>query len=403
MAARDEERVLQLTEKLKEARLDALFCTLPSNVLLVSGYWPVVGTAVAFFTCEGQSAVLAPKDEEEFAKSGWADQVRFFEPASLHKVSSVGEALEGPLRQLASDLKLGSARIGHEAGAFSEPGSYVASHLYGQERERLLKASAPGANLCDARKILNDLKSVLTAAELEHVRTACKVARDAYSQGIKFLRGGLMETEVANLFRAPLSIRGLCDPNANRADGDVFCMSGTNSAKAYAAYQRSTSKKIDLKGPVLIHCNSYVDGFWTDITRTYLIGESGKETTQLDTLLRARDAALAAIKPGACAADVDEAARSVLREAGLEREFKHATGHGVGFEAINHNARPRIHPRSKDVLKEGMVFNVEPGLYFEGRYGMRHCDMVVVNSGGCELLTCMDQLEDLLLAPSSAA
>jgi Xaa-Pro aminopeptidase len=100
----------------------------------------------------------------------------------------------------------------------------------------------------------------------------------------------------------------------------------------------------------------------------------------------ARAAALSAIRPGATGAEVDRAARSVLAERGYGPEFKHPTGHGVGFAAIDHNARPRLHPKSPDVLEPGMVFNVEPGLYFEDG-GMRHCDMVAVTDNGAELLT----------------
>ena len=72
---------------------------------------------------------------------------------------------------------------------------------------------------------------------------------------------------------------------------------------------------------------------------------------------------------------------------GFAKEFRHATGHGVGFSAANHDAIPRIHPKSKDLLEEGMTFNVEPAAYFDGYGGMRHCDVVAVTSTGVEVLT----------------
>ena len=67
--------------------------------------------------------------------------------------------------------------------------------------------------------------------------------------------------------------------------------------------------------------------------------------------------------------------------------FPHGTGHGVGFAAIDHTARPRLHPAADDVLQPGMVFNVEPAIYLEGYGGLRHCDMVVVTPSGAEVLT----------------
>ncbi|HJT79488.1 MAG TPA: M24 family metallopeptidase, partial [Gemmataceae bacterium] len=85
--------------------------------------------------------------------------------------------------------------------------------------------------------------------------------------------------------------------------------------------------------------------------------------------------------------DVDGAARGVLRQRGYGDLFKHGTGHGVGFAAINHNARPRIHPASDDVLEAGMVFNVEPAVYVEGYGGIRHCDVVAATDTGAEVLT----------------
>jgi Xaa-Pro dipeptidase len=95
---------------------------------------------------------------------------------------------------------------------------------------------------------------------------------------------------------------------------------------------------------------------------------------------------------------VDRAARDELDSRGLGRGFKHPTGHGVGFAAIDHNAIPRLHPRSEDRLEVGMVFNVEPAIYLEGTGGLRHCDMVSVTESGADLLTPFhDTLSELTL------
>jgi Xaa-Pro aminopeptidase len=88
-----------------------------------------------------------------------------------------------------------------------------------------------------------------------------------------------------------------------------------------------------------------------------------------------------------------------MREHGFAKEFKHSTGHGVGFAAINHTAHPRIHPASEERLEVGMVFNVEPGLYFHGYGGLRHCDMVTVTDSGAEVLTpFQSSLQELIVA-----
>ena len=90
---------------------------------------------------------------------------------------------------------------------------------------------------------------------------------------------------------------------------------------------------------------------------------------------------------GVRAADVDAAAREVLASRGFGALFKHSTGHGVGFAAIDAGAQPRLHPASPDVLAAGMVCNVEPAIYIDGYGGIRHCDVVAVTEHGCEVLT----------------
>jgi Xaa-Pro aminopeptidase len=90
------------------------------------------------------------------------------------------------------------------------------------------------------------------------------------------------------------------------------------------------------------------------------------------------------VKPGAATAEVDEAARKVLRKAGLGRQFTHSTGHGVGLEI---HESPRIAAGQKEKLEPGMVITIEPGVYFPGKWGIRIEDMVAVTDTGCEVLT----------------
>ena len=98
----------------------------------------------------------------------------------------------------------------------------------------------------------------------------------------------------------------------------------------------------------------------------------------------AQQAAIAAVKPGITAGEVDAVARKSLRKAGLGRYFTHSTGHGVGLEI--HEA-PRIANRQREILEPGMVITIEPGVYFPGKWGVRIEDMVMVTPAGCEVLT----------------
>lgn len=139
---------------------------------------------------------------------------------------------------------------------------------------------------------------------------------------------------------------------------------------------------------VLVHANNYADGYWTDITRTQTLGEPDEKQRKIySAIAEARQAAFAAIKPGAKCSAVDQAAREVIAKHGFAGNFPHSLGHGVGFAAISANARPRIHPASDEVLETGMTFNVEPAVYIHGYGGARHCDVVAVTNAGVELLT----------------
>jgi Xaa-Pro aminopeptidase len=165
-------------------------------------------------------------------------------------------------------------------------------------------------------------------------------------------------------------------------------MSGPNGSRAYLAFARSTDRRLARGDLVLVHCNSYADGYWTDITRTYVLGApSARQREMYDAVLAARSAALEAIRPGARAADVDGAARRTLASRGFGDGFRHGTGHEVGFGAVAHTAPPRLHPTSPDVLETGMVFNVEPAIYIDDVAGLRHCDVVAVTEAGARVLT----------------
>ena len=382
------ERVERIRRVLQHYQWDLLICALPKNVLLLSGYWPVVGTGIAIASFDGRVGLLVPEDERDLANGGWADEVRTFQPGSLEKIVTAAEAIQSPLHEMIQSFSKTSASVGFEVGAISEPVSYSAMHLYGGAMRSLLGEALPQATLIPADEALADLRAVKTEVEISRLRTACEIAGKAFVHGSKHLNAGISEVEAATSFREPLSTSLVRFPALRRADGFAWCMSGANSALAAGAYARSRTKRIERGDLVLVHMNSYADGYWTDVTRTYSIGKpDDRRQPMYEAIFEARQAALDAIRPGAKAADIDTAARNVLDARGFGPQFKHSTGHGVGFDAIDANALPRLHPRSGDTLEAGMVFNVEPAIYFEGYGGIRHCDMVAVTPAGVEVLT----------------
>lgn len=400
----DAERVARIQDCLRQENLDAVVATLPGDVLLLSGYWPVTGAAIAIATREGQVGVLAPQDEQTLAERSWANPLHLFAPGSLERLMTLTEAVREPLAGLVATLGLSQARVGYRHGPSAEAATYAAMHLYGPALPDLLHETLPQAALVPADALLARLRGVKTPTEISLIRRACRIAEAAYAQGAAHLRPGLWETEAAAYFRAPLSTAGVGFGGAKRADGFVYVMAGPDSAQASGAYARSRDVEMQPNDLALVHCNSFASGHWTDITRTFHFGPPDDRTRGLyEAVAEARRAALDAIAPGVRAADVDRAARAVLESRGLGPNFKHSTGHGVGFAAFDPNSLPRIHPASPDVLETGMVFNVEPAVYFDGWGGLRHCDMVTVTETGVELLTPFLTEMDELVRPNDAA
>src|SRR5574337_1854078 len=114
---RDPERIERIRRGLRHVHLDAILCTLPDYVLLLSGYWPVVGASIAIATSEGRICLIVPEDEEELARAGWADEILTFRPGRLDKLQSTSDAAFEALRECAQALGITHARIGYEHGA----------------------------------------------------------------------------------------------------------------------------------------------------------------------------------------------------------------------------------------------------------------------------------------------
>jgi Xaa-Pro aminopeptidase len=228
---------------------------------------------------------------------------------------------------------------------------------------------------------------VKTDRELGLLSHACAVAAAGFAAAADAVQPGICEVDLAAAAQTAFD-RSPRAHGFQRSYGYFYCMSGPNAAKAGAAFARTRRRVVEQGDLVMIHANTCADGHWTDITRTYTAGAPTKMHIEVRTAIdEARQAALAAIRPGVTGSEVDRAARTVMEQHGLGKEFKHSTGHGVGYAAANPNGRPRIHPLSPDVLSEGMTFNVEPAAYFEGIGGMRHCDVVAVTKSGVRVLT----------------
>ena len=385
--AADPERNARTAAVLLDAHLDAAIVSSPTQVLLMTGYWPVMGSSVALFSSDGEVHLVVPEDEVELAAKTSSAHITSYQPANLRSLNSPIDSLKVALRSILAKLGLAKARVGIEVALGVQPSSYAVSTVYHSSLATLLQELLPRATFVGSDEMFECMKAAKTATELDLLQKTCCVAAAGFLKAEAAIQPGLREPEIASALQAAFDTTPLAS-EFERSYGYFFCMSGPNSAKASAAYARTRQRVVEPGDLVMIHANTCGDGYWTDITRTYTAGEpTARQNDIRAAISEAREAGLGAIRPGVMGRDVDHATRLVMKAHGLGEAFRHASGHGVGFAAANPNGRPRIHPLSQDVLEEGMTFNLEPAAYFDDYGGMRHCDLIAVTKVGAKVMT----------------
>jgi len=227
------------------------------------------------------------------------------------------------------------------------------------------------ASLVEALRLVKD------EDELAIMREAALMGCALFTHILEFLRPGLREIDVA----AELEYRA----RLNGAEGMSFETIVASGERSAMPHGRATEARLPRRGFLTLDFGIIHKGYCSDMTRTVYFGRPrADERATYQAVLDAQQAAVAAVMAGVSCGEVDEAARSVLRQAGLAEAFSHSTGHGVGLEI--HEA-PRLGAGQTSRLQAGMVVTVEPGAYLPGRFGVRIEDMVAVTRTGCEVMT----------------
>src|SRR5436190_10991885 len=181
---------------LDQTNWDLLACSMPSNVLLLSGYWPAAGYSIALATRNGHIVLIVPEDEDEVAERSWADEVATYCPVPLDRVTTAEEPVFEVFVEVKRDLGITADRIGFEQSETFEPVGY-APNLFRGSAARLLRRAFPSATLAPADELLAQMRAVKTVAEIQHIRTACALAEQAFLYGSHQLRTGLTEAQIA--------------------------------------------------------------------------------------------------------------------------------------------------------------------------------------------------------------
>ena len=245
------------------------------------------------------------------------------------------------------------------------------------QHEQLGKQLGARVTLRPTGGIVEELRSIKSPSEILRIRKSVMINSEAYFRTLKRFKIGLREQEIAAELDFHMRVLG-----AEKPAFETIVAAGPHSALPHA---HPGPRRVETNELLLIDMGATAEGYTSDMTRVTFTGTPSKKIRDMyQAVLEAQLAAIGTVKAGATTAKVDGAARKVLREYKLEKEFVHSTGHGLGLEI---HETPRIGRKDKTKLQAGMVITIEPGVYLDGLGGVRIEDTVLVTENGCEILT----------------
>lgn len=242
----------------------------------------------------------------------------------------------------------------------------------------LLQMALPAAHFASAEAAMSGLRMLKDPQEVAAMRKAVEIAQAAFENTLPMIRVGVTEREIAS----ELTIQLLRAGSASDMPFAPIIASGPNSANGHAV---PTDRQIQPGDLIVVDWGATYNGYISDLTRTLAFHPLDPELARIaEVVLAANRAGCAAARQGVTAGSVDQSARKVIEDSGYGKYFVHRTGHGIGMEG---HEPPYIFGENDLVLKPGMAFTVEPGIYLPGRGGVRVEDNVVISETGADVLS----------------
>ncbi len=233
-----------------------------------------------------------------------------------------------------------------------------------------------GAEIKNCSEELMQLRMIKSEEELACVKKACEIIQEAYHNAIKLAKTGVTEKEIADKIRSEIIRLG--------GEGESFETIVAFGANAAVPHHETGETKLTENTAILVDTGALFNGYCSDLTRMAFFGTPDEEfKNAYDAVLTANLTAFDKIVGGMRGKDADAIAREVLKQRGYGDYFTHSLGHGVGLEI---HERPNVSPRSRDNLDENAVFTVEPGVYLNGKFGIRIEDTATIKNGKAERL-----------------
>lgn len=344
-------RLSLLRQEMEAARLDGFLVTHRPNIFYLSGF--TGSSAVLVMTKSSLTLFTDPRYTIQAQQEAQNARVRIVR-GSL--VVSAGEQL----------ARKRSRRIGFEAARLTVAQKSLLEESVG-DRQRWVP--------WDGR--IEAVRAVKDGAELSIMRQAAAIACSSWREILPLIKPGVLENDLAAELEFRMRRKGASGPAF-----DTIIASGPRGALPHA---HASARAVGKNELVVCDLGAILRGYSSDLTRTVFVGRAPSEVRNwYSAVLEAQEAARKVLHSGASAQQVDAAARKMLQRAGLGKQFVHSTGHGLGLEV---HETPRLARGQKTTLRTGMVVTIEPGVYIEGKGGIRIEDDALVTPNGAEYLT----------------
>jgi Xaa-Pro aminopeptidase len=350
------DRLTLLRQSIRDLNLTAFLISSPSHLRYLFGF-------------TGSNGLGVISSDQAFFVTDW----RYREQAKQEVRDA--EILIADRNMFSALRERGVLRVGERLG--------FESHHLSFRMFSYLRTTFSGIKLTATEHVIEKISMRKTSAEIDAIRRAAVIAMRVWDAVLPMIKPGVRESEIA----AEMAYRGR-RLGADREAFEPIVASGWRSALPHGI---SSSKKLEMGEMVVIDFGFIVDGYPSDITRTIALGEPDKRLKNAYEVVRQASAlAQENIRPEQKAVELDKVVRDFLSAQGLGEAFTHSLGHGLSLDV---HGLPRIGPTSKDVIPDGAVVTLEPGVYFSGDEtklplgGVRIEDDVLVAGSGCEVLT----------------
>lgn len=344
------DRVDKLREYLKDKGINGCLISKSQNCFYLSGF-------------SGTSATLLITHDELLLFTDFRYIEQASNQAKLYQVidqdSSIFEALKKEINRL--DIKC----LGFEE-------RYITVKQFEQYKEKLTNiVFEPIQDEIDGIRLIKD------DDEIKSITQAVKIADDAFSHILKFIKPGITEIDICAEIEYYMKKNG-----AQGTSFDTIVASGYRAALPHGI---ASSKKIESGEVITLDFGAVWQGYCSDMTRTVFLGNPDPEIERVyEVVKNAQEKAVLDARENVSVKDLDKIARDVIQNAGYGDAFGHGLGHGVGIDV---HEEPRVSPKGSGMLKPGMVITIEPGIYLSGVGGVRIEDMILISKEGSKVLT----------------